>query len=180
MIVTEYTRGEKLPDGYIELYTEAFPEDERRDWKSNSDAENFIKEHKEMSSLLVFDDNSCFIGFLNYWLLPDRCSFYCEHFAIDKRMRDKGVGAELFDKFRKMSSDRIILEVEPPADDTSRRRIDMYRRNGMALHSDIEYIQPSYNTDKEPVRLVIMASAGMDPKPLINPLKELVYGMRQA
>lgn len=43
LIIREYDKTAHLPEKYIDLYIQAFPETERRNWKSNNDAESWLK-----------------------------------------------------------------------------------------------------------------------------------------
>lgn len=171
-----YIPGKPLPKGFIELYIESFPPEERRSWQSNADAERFIASHPDMSVLLAFDDKGDFAGFWNYWYLNDT-DIYGEHLAVSPRLRNQGLGAALISELKRISHNRIMIEVELPEDEITRRRIAMYERHGFVQHPEIEYNQPSYTTGESSIPLLIMASPELDPAPLIPRLKSLVYGV---
>lgn len=181
MEIKKYDPNTGLPKGYIELYIGSFPNEERRDWESNADAERFIRSHPEISVLLAYTPDGEFAGFLNYWLLtkPDteEAVYYGEHLAIRPEMRNQGIGAQLIAELKRLTSDKIIMEVELPADEMACRRIAMYERHGFVTHPDIRYMQPSYAAGKEPIELLLMSSPTVKPTPaLIARLKHLVYG----
>lgn len=181
MTVERYLTETKLPEGYIDLYIRSFPDEERRDWQTNEDAERFISSHPEMRVLLAFSPEGEFVGFLNYWLLSDSGDeaqevFYGEHLAIKPEMRNQGIGANIIAELKRLTSDRILMEVELPEDEMACRRIAMYERHGFVTHPDIKYLQPSYAPGKEPIELMLMSSPCVHPtQALIARLKRLVY-----
>lgn len=183
MTIKRYLTETKLPEGYIDLYIRSFPDEERRDWQTNEDAERFISSHPEMRVLLAFSSEGEFVGFLNYWLLSDSDDetqrvFYGEHLAITPEMRNQGIGAGIIAELKRLTSDRILMEVELPEDEMAHRRIAMYERHGFVTHPDIKYLQPSYARGKEPIELMLMSSSTVEPTPeLVSRLKHLVYGV---
>ncbi len=84
---------------------------------------------------------------------------FIEHFAVDKDFRSGGIGSLVLAEFVKMMSSRVLLEVELPEDDKSRRRIEFYRRNGFYLN-DYPYIQPPVSKDRKALPLMIMTTGG--------------------
>lgn len=154
-----HRKDTELPDDYITLYCESFPHAERRGWKTNADAKQWICSHKNCHVYLIRFE-SRFVGFLNCWNLytPHREILYIEHFAISPGQRGNGLGADVLKEIISTSKIGIILEVEPPVDEMTRRRIAFYERNGLKLHTNLPYQQPPYSTDRQPVVLKIMSS----------------------
>lgn len=138
----------------VALLTEAFPPEERRDldvWRRLS-AGNSIFHHLQI--LDVEDDGEQMVGLLTYW---DFGRFvYAEHFATLPEARGKGIGASALAMLTDLSGKAILLEVELPEDDLTRRRVEFYRRNGFKL-LDTPYIQPPYARGGEelPLRLML-------------------------
>ena len=62
----------------------------------------------------------------------------------------------------------FFIEVEPPEDELTRRRIGFYERNGFVLN-DYDYVQPSLGEGKDPVPLRIMTwPRGMEKEELAD------------
>ena len=92
-----------------------------------------------------------FIGLLYWWQGP---SFrYVEHLAIRPDLRGRNLGSALFESFCR--GERVILEIDPPRDEISTRRLGFYRRLGFH-DSPLPYVHPSYSRPFEPHRLVLM------------------------
>ena len=51
---------------------------------------------------------------------------------------------------------RVILEIDPPEDEISRRRRGFYERNGF-VYNEYDYIHPSYLRPPQPHRLMVMS-----------------------
>lgn len=157
--IIEYSSGMELPEDYISLYCESFPSTERRNWKTNEDAQLWIAAHKDCRIYLIYY-KSIFAGFLNCWNLHTSSGeiLYIEHFAVSPSQRGNGLGAAALQTIMADSKTSIILEVEPPTDELTRRRIAFYERNGLKLHSALPYLQPPYFPGNQPIILKIMSS----------------------
>lgn len=185
LIIREYDKTAHLPEKYIDLYIQAFPETERRNWKSNNDAESWLKKHDTCHSLLLFDGDM-FIGFLNFWILvfndgqKEKKIIYGEHLVIDPLRRGGGAGSFLMKHILNSYPCGLLLEIEPPVDDITCRRKALYERLGLVFHSDIQYLQPAYFPGNSPIELCIMSSPGISSYELeyhiIPVLKKTVYG----
>lgn len=132
------------------LFISSFPIDERRDLpdqRRNIDSNNDF-------TLLLAEDNGTPVGFFAIW---DFGSFsYGEHFATDPDFRNKGYGGEILRLILDRLQHPLILEVELPDNDLSRRRIDFYRRNGFKLLDDHPYIQPPYRNGGASLQMHLM------------------------
>ena len=69
--------------------------------------------------------------------------------------RNGGLGDRMVKAFLERFGKPFFIEVEPPEDELTRRRIGFYERNGFVLN-DYDYVQPSLGEGKEPVPLRIM------------------------
>lgn len=97
---------------------------------------------------------------LYYWSYGD--VIYIEHLAVAPRMRGCGTGAEIVRRLVAGNpGKRILLEIDPPADEASRRRLKFYERLGFAAN-DYEHIHPSYVSGEKahPHPLVLMSHGG--------------------
>lgn len=134
------------------LYESAFPCDERRYFSVFLD----LLRGDSRFRVRIGIDNECgrFLCFISYWDFGDFC--YIEHFAVVPGLRGHGIGKAAMRDFFKSAGKRMILEVEPPADDTTRRRIALYESLGYVLHSGYRYIQPPYAPHLNALELKLM------------------------
>ncbi len=132
-----------------ELYEASFPNEERRaiDYHIETMAKG------QFRAEVILDDDSP-IGILFWWDLAD--FRFIEHLATSPEVRGSGYGEIILRGFIAESSKPIILEVEHPLDDLSRRRIGFYERIGFALNAH-PYRHPSYQQIQgEFVELMVM------------------------
>lgn len=92
------------------------------------------------------------------WRMPR--AVYLEHLAVDSELRNCRLGARMLEHLAAEGTP-IVLEIEPPEDELTRRRCGFYRRNGF-VGNDFSYTHPSYSRPFEPHRLVLMSC----PEPL--------------
>ena len=83
-------------------------------------------------------------------------------------------GAELLKEITSFYQKTICLEVEPPADEMTKRRVDFYKRNGFFLN-EYPYTQPPISKGKNPVPLMIMSSGKELSEPEFHIIKEKLY-----
>ncbi len=130
------------------IYEDSFPSDERR----TLEAQKKVMNLKEYSFFVVMENNNV-IGLITEWNFG---SFsFIEHLAVKKELRNKGNGSRLLKSFVSEKEEFVVLEVELPEDEISKRRIGFYERVGFKLN-DFDYIQPSYGEGKSPVPMLIM------------------------
>ena len=153
-VIKTLAPGDPIPEGLLDLYRLAFPPEERRLWADEADIQSFRRDNPAMHMRVIEADGE-FAGFMIYWSLTptDR---YVEHLATLPSLRGRGLGAKLIESLRDTPGVRIMLEVEPPADELTRRRVGFYNRLGLMLHSSLPYTQPPYSAGQPPVRLCLM------------------------
>ena len=78
-----------------------------------------------------------------------------EHLATSPTVRNQGYGRRILDALAREVPGVIVLEVEPPTDETSIRRIGFYRRCGYSL-CELPYLQPPYRKGDSPFPLLLM------------------------
>ena len=136
-------------------YTESFPEVERRDF---SLVRNLVR------------DESRFIVYT-----------YVEHFAIDPAARNGGIGAEAMKQFLVFCGTPVVLEVEMPTDEMSKRRIGFYERLSFKLDNQV-YHQPPYREGGEWLEMRLMTYGDVDLEysfeQVKNCLHKNVYGVK--
>ncbi|MDF2546010.1 MAG: hypothetical protein K0R93_908 [Anaerosolibacter sp.] len=132
-----------------EIYTEAFPVDERRSRISQCRIMNNTR-----YQIIPYLREGQLIGFMGLWKLP---SFvFLEHFAIKKAFRGLGYGTEMLKELLILHGERVILEVEPPENHVAQSRISFYERHGFSLNT-YKYIQPPYEDGQRALPLFLMS-----------------------
>ena len=149
IILTPLQSGNPCLSEVVSLYEKAFPLEERRptdEWlEKNSSLDLFT------INLLESDGQT--LGFITIWQFEDFA--YVEHFAVDEKQRGNGIGAAAISALRAALSCPVVLEVEPPTEHTSIRRIRFYERNGFVI-SSLPYLQPPYTP--QPLELKLMST----------------------
>lgn len=154
MNITFKNHSTELSQQFLDLYISSFPDDERREWNSTIDVDSFCRMNQRHFHIIdVFVDDK-FMGFVSLWNFDN--FIYIEHLAISHLSRNKGIGSFILKFLISEINNNIILEVEPPIDDISIRRIEFYNRIGFSIIKNIHYIQPAYSDKRQPVALSIM------------------------
>jgi len=122
----------------IELYTQAFPVEERRE---TAQLKRLIANKPDMYFNAIIEGGENLAGLFVYWDLGD--FYYLEHLAVYAEMRNRKIGQQLLDYIHTHLNKPQVLEVEPVADEMTERRVNYYLRNGYDI-ADKDYFQPSY------------------------------------
>lgn len=120
----------------IELYGRSFPCHEQRESKSQ---EEILADDDYRFCVLY--DGDLFFGEILYWEHTD--FIYIEHFCILPEMRNKGLGQKALELLCRQNK-TIILEIDPPKDDVSRRRKGFYEKCGFE-ENPFSHIHPPYH-----------------------------------
>lgn len=157
------------------LFLAAFPEDERRDIV----AQRYNVDHNSAFRCLLAEDDRQLVGFFTYWDFGRYC--YGEHFAIDPTLRNSGYGSSILVAVLERLGRPLVLEVEMPDNELSRRRVGFYQRNGMCLWEGYAYVQPAYRPTGNALPMLLMASSGLDPvvdfAEIVRTIHREVYGV---
>lgn len=81
---------------------------------------------------------------------------FVEHFAVDGKFRNGGLGAGLLQELLQGLEVQTVLEVEPPEREIAARRIRFYERNGFALNPYDDYVQPALSAEGDELPLLLM------------------------
>lgn len=147
--ITHRHMAEVIP--LLQLYEEAFPVYERRD-------------SEQLLQLLDLPEIHCYIptagnqfaGFYIYWPLDG--FWFLEHIAVSPALRGQGFGRQFIQRMLPGAGIKLMLEVERPTDEISRRRIHFYQNVRFTLYADYDYYQPPYRKGESPVPLYLMAA----------------------
>ncbi len=162
----EYIFSEKL------LCT-AFPRNEYRDLH----LQQYNTRNEEKFHLLVAIENNKPVGFISYWQFDAFC--YIEHFATDPELRNKGYGKAIMQEVLKELSS-VVLEVEMPDNELSKRRIGFYKRMGFELCKK-SYAQPPYRKGDDRLPMMLMScNCNMEKnfEKITQQIHHKVYGCR--
>jgi len=123
----------------MEVFVASFPECERRplDWF------DWLLENEPRFHCVVYGRGD---ALLCYWELESAGApfAYVEYLAVNPKIRGKGVGTKVMNEFLKlMKGVPVLLEVELPVCQQTKRRVAFYERLGLTLIPDY-YVQPSY------------------------------------
>lgn len=133
------------------LLVQSFPETERRDLVQ---IEQYLGTKENFWLFVILkDENPC--GVLIAWDLPG--FIFIEHFAIDPNYRNQGLGTFCLQELVHSWKKPIVLEVEYPDDDLSRRRINFYTRMQFLLWNKI-YFQPPYRSGDCSIPMKLMVT----------------------
>lgn len=148
---------EKTFDEIFPLLEEAFPVTELR---IKADQRNLLQEEKYY--LYGVRKNGEFAAVFATWEIDD--FLYIEHFAVKKEYRNGGYGGNLLDTLLEEKGRPMVLEVEVPEDEMTRRRIRFYERHGL-VYNDYPYLQPPMRKGQEMLPLRFMTKpAAIDEK----------------
>ncbi len=139
---------------FLRLYNSAFPPEERRDYEDERHLDEYIRMKGGKFHAFVAKDGDLFLGFLSYWVFEGYT--YIEHFAVEPEHRGKNIGRLMLGHLFKEVSPDVLIEVEKPDDDDSRRRIAFYEKCGFRVRDEFGYTQPAYSPDKKPVEMLLM------------------------
>lgn len=149
--------GKELQEQAWELYVNSFPDHER--WTK----EAFMRAagDERFNTKLLVDETGVLIALLYYWTYGE--FLYVEFFAVNPAMRGRNVGSEIITTLIKENSGRrVLLEIDPPVDEISIRRLRFYERLGFVANG-YEHIHPSYisGDGAHPHLLVVLTHKGV-------------------
>ena len=147
----------------------SFPQAERRD----NDLQRFTTDNNPLFKCMMITDNEEFIGLVTLW---DLDSFiYVEHLATLPQCRNRGYGLQIIEQLKSWAGSRIlVLEVEKPEDEMSRRRIGFYQRCGFKLCQK-DYLQPPYRKGEGMLALSIMFAGTDNIDNIFESVKRKIY-----
>ena len=155
-------------DSFFELMSEAFPSIERRSYE---DAKNLLNE-ESYNIIIDTDGNKNITAFIASWEFSD--FNFIEHFAVISKMRGNSIGTSMLMDYMNKANKPIFLEVEPPQNDISIRRIEFYKRLGFHLNN-FEYFQPPMQKQHGFLPLKVMSyPESINQEEFIN-FKDMVY-----
>ena len=156
------------------LYECSFPPEERRQFS----AVKALLPVEEMHLALITTATGVPAGFVIYWQFSR--FLFVEHFAIDASFRNQGFGAQVMQQLF-MQDSCCLLEVEPPHDVSSEKRIQFYQRLGFHRNA-IDYLQPAYHDGGLPVPMLLLSNFSLSPEALasyVSEVRKTVYSITE-
>lgn len=155
--IITYSKSNPVPDEkfsrIFEILEYSFPPCERGSYALHY--EEFTRSHFRC---MCYEPDGIPTAFINYYVLQDIDALFVEHFASAVELRGKGIGSAVMNSLIEQSGNSmIVLEVEPPENEISRRRIQLYRRLGFTLNEG-SYFQPAFYGNPEPLPLMLMST----------------------
>lgn len=140
-----------------QLYETAFPPEERRVFSSISFTPAQADAEATMQLLLAQDATLAPVAFAFVW---DFKHFrFIEHLATAPEHRGKGYGNYIM-QLLQPAGKPCLLEVAPPHDEQSERRIRFYHRLGFA-QSGITYLQPPYHAGGAVLPMLLLTNPSL-------------------
>lgn len=138
-------------DRFYQILSNNFPTKEIKEY-------NYMKDtfHAGLYQVLTLKDNDRIVGIMSFYQHDD--FRFIDYFAIDGSLKGKGMGSEMLQYFINLDDKMVILEVEHPEDEQSKRRIAFYQRNGLYLNDQFEYFVPPVRNLKHRLYFHLMSS----------------------
>lgn len=140
--------GDQYFNEFWRLYAESFPLNERRILRQQVAIFN-----NSAYRLNIYISGNHLIGFISFWMAEK--FFFIEHLAIASELRNRGKGKAVLKSFLESDHIPIILEIEPPVDNTTRNRLRFYKSCGFKLNHHT-HSQPPYHNEDEPIPMKIL------------------------
>lgn len=112
------------------------------------------------------------IAFLAGWEFDEFC--FVEHIAVKPSIRGGGLGKQLMLDFIEQMNKPVVLEVEPPEEEMSQRRIGFYERLGFHLNS-YPYVQPPLRAGQPDFPLMVMSYPNLLTKEQFQSCRDTLY-----
>lgn len=138
------------------LYVDSFPAHER--WSREAFAR--ARQDERFHTEIAVSENGKLLALLYYWIYGK--TLYVEFLAVEPDMRGQNTGSELIGKLIADNPGfKILLEIDPPIDEVSIRRLGFYERHGF-VPNGYEHIHPSYISGEaaHPHLLIVMTHGG--------------------
>ncbi len=129
------------------IYGEAFPDYERRQYLDQMS----IHGHPRYRFSAVMDGDRV-VGMLAVWRLPS--FWFIEHLAVDAEARSSGFGGRAVRLLQAHVKGPILLDVEPPVDAQTARRVTFYQRLGFHFQTDTVTLPPYAGKETAPSHFV--------------------------
>ncbi len=136
-------------DEVWEIMQDSFPLTEHRTYENQKKLLD-----NEYYTIYVIKQYEKISGFITLWEFQNFT--FIEHFAVSKNSRNNGLGKVFLDSVKRLRENvPIYLEVEPPENDITLRRVEFYKRNGFVMN-EYTFLQPALIKGQPEIPLKIM------------------------
>lgn len=154
MEIVPVSSAHPLWDAVWRLYVDSFPEWERRREEAHARAAQDSRLHLEAAV-----DGDRLLGLLFWW--EQDAMVYVEHLAVDPTRRGQNIGSALLgDLLRRYAEKQVILEIDPPQDEVSQRRLRFYEHIGFKAN-DQTFWHTSYAVGGRRHPLILLSWPGV-------------------
>ena len=154
-------------DALFSLMEKSFPADEHR----GRTAQRALFADSDYA-VYGIKDGADVKAFISTWRFDD--FVYIEHFAVNPSCRNNGVGKKMLNDLIERLGKPVCLEVEPPVNGITRRRIGFYERNGFFLNT-YPYEQPPMAAGKKALKMYVMTSGAAADEQRFQKIKSALY-----
>lgn len=143
-----------LKDTFESVYPileEAFPVEELRE----KERQKALLDQPQYGLYGIKEGDGVIQGAIAMWDFED--FLYIEHFAMKPEFRDGGLGGNKLEEVKKWAEKPIVLEVEIPEDDLTKRRVGFYKKHGFFLN-EYPYLQPPMRKGQDLLPLRFMTT----------------------
>ena len=131
------------------LYDQAFPYLEKRNESEQQRVMSKSNYHFD-----IITDEGKFVGILAYWKNDN--FIFIEHFAVLPELRGRGYATGALNILKNQNDCNIILEIDPPVDEVSRKRFAFYQKCGFVMNSH-DHTQAKYHLGDSDLKLKILS-----------------------
>ena len=131
-----------------EIYEQSFPIFEQRLLADQVKAMT----HLDFSFTVIVEKQKV-VAIVGYWTFNEY--MYIEHLAVHPSMRGRQIGSTLLKELSQQGK-TMILEINPPVDDISIRRLKFYETVGFKLNS-YSHVHPPYRQNYEGHELKVLS-----------------------
>lgn len=133
----------------MKLYRKSFPVYEQREQAAQEEILGCGEYHFDLIL-----DGPVFVGILLYW--EQETFLYLEHFCTCETLRGQGYGRRALELLAQKGK-TVILEIDPPTDETAQRRKRFYQRAGYR-ENEFEHTHPPYGPGRKGHSLEVLSA----------------------
>ena len=135
-------------DEVFSIMKKSFPQEEMRNYEGQKALlerdDYFIKTYMHEDEVAGFCANYKFDNFI-----------YIEHLAVHPEVRGQKIGTKVLHELRELQK-TLILEIDPPVDNISIKRLHFYENVGFKLN-DYPHVHPAYRLEYKGHELKVLS-----------------------
>lgn len=130
------------------IYEQSFPVFEQRLLRDQQAA----MKDEEFYFIAIVEEERV-IAIVGYWIYPH--FIYIEHLAVHPEVRGQKIGTKVLHELRELQK-TLILEIDPPVDNISIKRLHFYENVGFKLN-DYPHVHPAYRLEYKGHELKVLS-----------------------